>query len=101
MRLDGRKSLHWTQMAANVPSSCHTHKIRLGLALTFRVVTAQWDGFSVTHTKLSIMSLKSHDFEGLGNTPSKNCELGQKLQSTRSTVSRNLSAFVSKGFVFT
>lgn len=88
-------------MAANVPSSCHTHKIRLGLALTFRVVTPRWDGFSAIHTKLSIMSLKPHDLEGLGNTSSKKSELGPKLQSIRSTVSRNLSAFVSKGFAST
>lgn len=88
-------------MAANVPSSCHTPKLRLGLALTFRVVTPRWDGVSVIHTKLSIMSLKPHNLEGLGNTPSKKSELGKKLQNTRPTVSRNLSAIVTNGFAST
>lgn len=83
-------------MAANVPSSCHTPKLRLGLALTFRVVTPRWDGVSVIHTKLSITSLKPHDLEGLGNTPSKKSELGKKLQNTR-----NLSAIVTNGFAST
>lgn len=90
-----RKALHWTQMAANVPSSCRAHmKSDWGLTLTFRVVTPRLDGFSVIHTRLNLCPWSHITSKVLGTLDQRNLNLGRNYEGTRSTFSRNLSAFV-------
>lgn len=83
-------------MAANAPSSCHTHEIRLGLTLTFRVVTPRWDGFSVIHTTLNLCPWSHITSKVLGTLDQRSLNLGRNYKSTRPTLSRKFICFCVK-----